>query len=396
MKYRLILALIILSVPQSAFAWKQAFIEALKNGGAYVESNRGEVLFDHRSQDHFIPASTIKIATAACTIKELGIDYRFPTDFLITPDNELVIRGYGDPFLISEELDLMAKGLVDRGLKKVSSIIIDSSYFGSDIGIDGQSASTNPYDALNGALVANFNTIYFHKRGNKIESAEPQTPITPLAKEIGKKYANGKHRVNLGKDPQRNSRYLSELIAEFLKKYGVVVSAPLSLKIETAPPHANLIYRHRSSKTVSDAVRGMLKFSTNFVANQLFLVLGAKQHGTPATTKKGQEALRSCLLNHIGWKNFEIYEGAGLSRKNRVSPQQMMILLRMFEPYRDLLPLEKGIFQAKTGTLRGVNTLAGYFKHDDGRLIRFVILVNSPVPYDYKFRLAEQLRRGLH
>jgi len=53
-------------------------------------------------------------------------------------------------------------------------------------------------------------------------------------------------------------------------------------------------------------------------------------------------------------------------------------------------------FQAKTGTLSGVNTLVGYFQLDDGRLIRFVILVNDQVPFDHRFRLAKRLHRNLN
>lgn len=396
MRYYLLLTLFVLLVPQSALAWKQAFITALKNGSALVETESGNVLFEHRSNDSFIPASTVKLATAACAIQQLGLDYRFPTDFLLTNDKKLVVRGYGDPFLVSEELDLIAKALADKGLKKVSGIILDESFFDLNTAIDGRSSSSNPYDALNGALVANFNTIYFSKRGNQINSAEPQTPITPLAKEIAKKYANGKHRVNLGKDPQKSTRYYGELLIEFLKKYGVSVPKSISIQNKATPTESKLFYRHRSSKTLSEVIKGLLKFSTNFMANQLFLGMGVKKYDSPATIEKGQKTLRECLQNHIGWKNFAIMEGAGLSRKNRVTAQQMMILLRKFQPYHHLLPLEKGLFRAKTGTLTGVNTLAGYFKRNDGELIRFVILVNSPVPHDYKFRLAKQLYRGLN
>ncbi len=396
MRFLCLLIFIASALPNlAAAAWKQNFIGALKNGGAYVESDKGEVLIDHRSNEHFIPASTMKVATAACAIKELGIDYHFPTDFSLTSNNELVVRGYGDPFLVSEEFDLIAQALIKKGLKTISGLILDTSFFES-FTVDGQSRSSNPYDAINGALVANFNTVYFRKTGNKIESAEPQTPLTPIAHEISSSYRNGKHRVNLGKDSQKNTRYFGELLVAFLNKHGASISNQLPIKIGASPPHAKLIYRHRSSKSLADVIKGLLKYSTNFMANQLFLVLGAKQHGAPASNEKSQRVLASCLREHIGWSDFTAMEGAGLSRKNRVSPRQLMTLLKKFEPYRHLLPVEKNRFQAKTGTLTGVNTYAGYFKHQDGRLIRFAIMVNSPVPHDYKFRLAQQLYQGLH
>lgn len=399
----LVISLVSLSAaglfPSHALAsWKHSFIGALKNGGAYVESDKGGVLLDHRSTEHFIPASTMKLATAACTINELGIDYRFPTDFSITAENKLVVRGYGDPFLVSEELDLIAKALTSKGLKKISGLILDASFFETHT-VDGQSRSSNPYDAINGALVANFNTVFFRKNGKTIESAEPQTPMTPIARELSRKYGNGKHRVNLGKDPQKSARYFGELLIAFLRQNGAIIEVnkgELPIKLDKSPSHAKLIYRHRSSKTLSEVIKGLLKYSTNFMANQLFLAIGAKQHGAPASNDKGQRALSKCLQEHVGWSDFTVLEGAGLSRKNSITPRQLMTLLKLFEPYRKLLPIEKNRFQAKTGTLTGVNTYAGYFDHEDGRLIRFVIMVNSAVPYDYKFRLAQQLYRGVH
>ena len=138
-----------------------------------------------------------------------------------------------------------------------------------------------------------------------------------------------------------------------------------------------------------------MEYSTNFTANQLFLVLGAKAYGAPATFEKGQKVLQEFLRQEIGWKNFELWEGAGLSRKNRVTAKQMMQLLHFFEPYRELLPEKYGVIHAKTGTLYGVNTYAGYFPNGNGELVKFVILINDQVAYDYKFRLARKLYQGI-
>ena len=150
----------------SSEEWKRGFILALKNGGALVEDDSGKILFSHRSETSFIPASTLKIATSACAIETLGRNFRFPTDFFLTGDNRLVVKGYGDPFLVSEEMTLIADALAARGLTEVSGIILDISYFEPGIIIDGSSHTPNPYDALNGALIANFNTVNVHKTGS--------------------------------------------------------------------------------------------------------------------------------------------------------------------------------------------------------------------------------------
>lgn len=387
--------------PLAAFAgdsWQVHFMVALKNGGAIVEDDSGKILFSHRSEAAFIPASIMKIATSACAIDTLGRDFRFPTDFFLTKDHELVVKGYGDPFLVSEEITVIAKALKDKGLREVSGILLDSSYFDSHIVIDGTSHTPNPYDALNGALIANFNTVNVHKEGSgpraAIASAEPQTPLTPLAAETAKDLPGGKQRVNIGNDPLKGALYAGELVAAFLKKEGIEVRGDIRNGLR--PADAPLLYRHISSKSLNDVLRELLEYSTNFMANQIFLVMGAEKFGAPATVEKGRKALTEFLGQKVGWKNFTVAEGAGLSRQNSVTPRQMIALLRYFEPYKNLLPVEENLFRAKTGTLTGVNTLAGYFDLPNGKAARFAILVNDTVPFDYKFKLGRMLYAGIN
>lgn len=392
---RILILFSMILVTHSAHAqgWKSTFANALKNGGAIAVNAEGSVLFEHRAGEHFIPASTIKVATAASAIKYLGGDYHFKTEFY-NDGNTLYIKGYGDPFLVSEEFEVIAKALKSKGVNHVGMIVADHSYFSRDVEVDGASRSTNPYDALNGALVGNFNTIYVMRTSSgQVVSAEPQTPLTPLAREAASKIGGGKQRVNLGKDPDIGARYAGELLAEFLKREGVDVEGVV--KVGLVPTEAALIYEHRSTKSLNDNLRGLLEFSTNFISNQIFLFLGAKQLGAPATVSKGLAVMKDFLTKEIGWTDFEVAEGAGLSRQNQVTPRQMLKLLDYFEPHRGLLPLKDGIMRAKTGTLTGVNTLVGYFDVPAFGLVKFAILVNSPVPYDYKFRLGKMLFQGL-
>lgn len=377
--------------------WRRDFVRALKNGGALVEEDSGKILFSHRSETSFIPASTLKIATSACALVTLGRDFRFPTDFFIIPDGRLVVKGYGDPFLVSEEMTLIADALAARGLKEVPGILLDVSYFEPGILIDGSSHTPNPYDALNGALIANFNTVNVHKTGSgaraAVVSAEPQTPLTAVTLEAAQGLPSGKQRVNIGTDPLKGARYAGELLAAFLKKRGIEVRG--GMEIGKSPPDAKLLYHHLSSKRLDDVIRELLDYSTNFMANQLFLVMGAERYGAPANIEKGRRVLKEFLTNKVGWRGFELLEGAGLSRLNQVTPRQMIALLREFEPYRGLLPKEEDLFQAKTGTLTGVNTFAGYFSLANGHTARFAILVNDTVPFDYKFKLAKMLYAGI-
>jgi hypothetical protein len=63
----------------------------------------------------------------------------------------------------------------------ITGIVLDASYYPSDLRIPGIEETDVAYDALNSALAVNFNTIYAVRKGNRVRSAEDQTPITPLA-----------------------------------------------------------------------------------------------------------------------------------------------------------------------------------------------------------------------
>ena len=104
----------------------------------------------------------------------LGGDYRFETRFYLDAARKLYVRGGGDPFLISEELAGLASQLVAAiGKEPLAGIVLDASYYPSDIRIPGIEDTEEAYDALNSALAVNFNTIAAVRKGNTVRSAEP-------------------------------------------------------------------------------------------------------------------------------------------------------------------------------------------------------------------------------
>lgn len=393
------LLFVLIAPARPAFAqdWKGRWIAGLGNGGAYVEDESGHVILAHREQDSFVPASSIKIATAALALKTLGSDYRFITEFYVDSEDRLVIKGYGNPMLLSQELVAIAKDLIRRGLKTCNGIVLDASFFDSHIQIDGVERSLNPYDAVNAALLANFNTISVQKLKNgSVISGESQTPITAAALARAKPLRPGRHRVNLGSDSEVAVRYVGELMQAFLKQGGAAVRGGVTMG--RVPEGAKLALRHESSESLEEVLKSMLKFSTNLTANQLFLIVGAKKYGAPATVEKGVAAMEDFLKNEVGWKTVRVAEGSGLSRRTHVTAIQMTKLLRHVEKYlMDLLPLRDDVFRAKTGTLKGVSTYAGFFPLPDGSTARFVILMNDPHgPQGQKFRLSKSLYAHIH
>jgi len=61
-----------------------------------------------------------------------------------------------------------------------------------------------------------------------------------------------------------------------------------------------------------------------------------------------------------------------------------------FEPFMDLLPKQNAQVRAKTGTLRGVSCYAGFVKRG-GRWEPFSLLINEPVPHNFRLQVADAL-----
>ena len=78
---------------------------------AAVFDPKGAVVFARNADQMQIPASTFKLLTAACALAHLGPEHRFATDFYLNAENDLIIKGYGDPLLISEQVADIAKKL---------------------------------------------------------------------------------------------------------------------------------------------------------------------------------------------------------------------------------------------------------------------------------------------
>src|SRR5512140_1874410 len=193
-----------LLLPAQALAGAKEKVAALAPSAlVLVVDEKGNELIAQNADQPFVPASVTKIVTAWLAMEVLGGDYRFETRFYLDKDRVLYVRGGGDPFLISEELAPLAQELVAAiGKEPITGIVLDASYYPSDLRIPGIEDTNEAYDALNSALAVNFNTIAAVRRGNSVVSAEKQTPITPLAiSEFRARGPKGSGRISLSQDP---------------------------------------------------------------------------------------------------------------------------------------------------------------------------------------------------
>lgn len=360
---------------------RRALAPLVQNGGVAVGEN-GRAVFQY-APGTYTPGSIIKLATALAAFHYLGPDYRFRTE-VYRREGTLYLRGYGDPFLISEEWQRMAAALALRGhfASPLRGLVLDGSAFPDGMPVEGAANSLNPYDARLGALVANFNTVFVSVTpGGTVRSAEPQTPLTPLARQLARSLPPGRHRINLTANGISGLSYAGELAQAIFTQSGARFAAPA--RVGRVPPGLRPVLVYRSSRPLREVVGGMMEFSNNFIANQLVLAMALHIGGEPASMEAGMALLRHYLLEQLGLRAeaFALEEGSGLSRKNRIGLDAMLAIVDAFHPWAHLLkkygkaPLQ---VPAKTGTLKGVYTLAGFLPAPPGQRRPFVIMLNQP------------------
>ena len=373
-----VVALCLSVFPPVAFSasWTDQ-IEKLAGGGAVLAvDSENRILVSLNPDKELQPASSLKVVTAAAALDILGPDYRFTTDFRLDSNLDLWVSGRGDPFLVSEEIDALVLELKAKGLAEVRDLVLDNSFFTPNLILDGTSRSLNPYDAYNGALCVNFNTIKASiDAGGKVAAAEPQTPLTDMARELAVKTgARGSVRFNLSDHPNTCLLYAGDLIRAFLEKHGVTVTGRIR-PADGPVPDIPIFHTRRSSWSLLQLLEKTLEFSNNFMANQIFLTMGAEKYGPPASAEKSRKAL-AFFLHKMEIPPMKIEEGSGLSRQNRVSASQMLRVLTVFKPYYEILVHENRAY-FKTGTMSGVRTLVGYIDPAGNDVVRFVILLNG-------------------
>ena len=335
---------------------------------------QGKILASRNAEKLLVPASTLKILTALVALHYLGEDFRFVTECYSDKDQNLKIKGFGDPLFVSDVMPDFSRQ-VQAHIHNYKDLVLDDSAFQQPLRIPGVTATTEPYDAPNGAFCANFNTISFQKTsGGKYISAEPQTPLVPFALTRISASGTSSGRIVFSHSHGESVLYAGHLVASFLSQHGAPSSG--KIRIGRVEDGDKLLIRYVSPYLLTDVISRLMEFSNNFIANQLFITAGIQAYGLPGTIDKGIRASQEFLRKKLQIETIQIAEGSGISRENRISATQLDQLLVRFYPNRQLMRrLGNELF--KTGTLDGVRTRAGYIEDGKGGSYRFVVMINT-------------------
>src|SRR5438270_552606 len=134
MWFRLFLLPLLLLTAPAVAGVKEEVAALAPSGLVLVMDADGNELVAQNADQPFVPASVTKIVTAWLALEVLGRDYRFQTRFYLDKHRVLYVRGGGDPFLISEEVALLARRLVAAvGKQPLTGIVLDASYYPADL-----------------------------------------------------------------------------------------------------------------------------------------------------------------------------------------------------------------------------------------------------------------------
>ena len=414
------------TLPKSVSKILQKYKIPQKNISVYVRDlNAIEPMLALNADTLRTPASTMKLLTTYAALKELGPNYSWRTEVWLRGelkqgvlDGDLVLKGYGDPFLVYENFWKLIKTLRDKGLQQINGdIIIDESYFDlpkhNSAAFDGKAFRV--YNAPASALMFNFQATRFLFKPNITKEPESETKtkknntkskrkkkskisgtvdITPLPKINNFTFKN---EVQLTAGKCRKSHYRPKFSKDsngtlIIKgKYAAACKQNFILRTVTKPYihvfHAfrdfwldlrgtlkgsvklgkvsseDEIFHVYSSPTLGEQMRLINKWSNNVMTKQLLLSLGARKYSAPATWEKGRSAVIDVLKeNWINTDGISLENGSGLSRTAKITARQMGNLLET--AFRDPLMPE---FMASM-SLPGVDgTLVNRFRKDDLR-----------------------------
>jgi D-alanyl-D-alanine carboxypeptidase/D-alanyl-D-alanine-endopeptidase (penicillin-binding protein 4) len=416
---------------------------ASSNVGIKVVSvTTGEVLYDAGADKLYHPASTMKLLTSATALEKLRPNYRFHTTLYAEGiegarvRENLYLKGRGDPLFDIEDLAKMVKTLVQSGVEEIEGdIVVDDTYFDNVPKGKGWMWDDGPiggYYSHQSALTVNHNgvkvtvspgaeiggpvnvrldpfTAYVEVLNDAVTVGASESGSLLVERQTKPVPANvltirgfmpvSQEAIRRRVDIVNPALFCGTLFREALTRNGVSVQGVI--RQGAVPDGASEIAVH-TSLPLSLIVRRMNKRSDNLIAELLLKTLGAEVIGAVGTSQKGLRVINEFLSETgIATTQSTLADGSGVSRYNLLSASMLTnLLVRMFHDFSVMpeyvmsLPVagvdgtlswrmkeseSEGVLRAKTGTMRGITTLAGYAMTADGEILAFAMLMSNYV-----------------
>ncbi len=373
-----------------------------------------------------MPASTLKVITAASALELLGKDFRYKTTFAWQKKGEeatLLIRPSGDPTFGSWRWPATREEVVLKGLAQAISKLPVNTFDNILVDNKGWSSGTIPAGWLwqdignyYGAGAARFNwrenqydvILRSGKRiGDPVSIVKtvPEMAGYNLTSEVTSAAAGSgdsayiyfplhgttgtiRGTIPLNRNAFEISGAMPDPAAQFagtLQKAGAgirssgkaVVTAAVNLSEAGFTPFHTV-----TSPPLDSIVYWLNRKSVNLYAEALVKTMAVKYAGVGAT-KEGTGIIRNFWKQQgIPEEELNLVDGSGLSPVNRVTAHALVRALQhsrkqpWFNSFYDSLPLYNGM-KMKSGTMQGVKGYCGYYRDKAGNDYVFAFLVNN-------------------
>lgn len=311
-------------------------------------------LFRHNERQLMRPASCQKLVTSVAALALLGTDYNYETTLHQdggvsdgTLHGNLYVRGGFDPRFGRDDLQAFLQAVAEQGIDSIAGdVVLDLSFKDST------------------------------RLGWGWCWDDEATPLTPL--------------LYRGRDDFANA------FAAALAERGIRLGG--HLRRGTLAGQTELLITR--THTIDQILLPLLRESNNLYAESLFYQIGAKSGRAYADRRQAEQAILR-FIDGLGLRSsdYQVADGSGLSLYNYATAELLVSLLRHAyiheEIYLHLHPAlpeagnngtlrrrmrgttASGNVFAKTGTVEGVSTLAGYCTAANGHLLAFAILNNG-------------------
>ena len=369
--------------------------------GVVVDPYTGDVLFSRASEALVPPASVMKIVTGAAALAVLGPEMRFSTSVLATDDPaRVVLVGGGDSTLsrlatgtpsvyagaatlqdLAEKTIATAQaGLPEGERVTITEVVVDATLWPTEDAFDASWSR----DAASNGFISRVTALQVDG-----DRDNPQVELSKRGSDPVRRASD--EFVNALRAAGNAGRYVKVTIGD------APVEGPVLASVESPP--------------VSDLVRYMMKESDNTVAEMLarHVSLAQGAGGTAASLA----AVIPAVIAGLGLptEGLVVQDGSGLSPLNQVSPSYIAMLLSEvargdgpLASLRESLPIA-GVdgslddrfigtnaivhdrVQAKTGSITGVRSLAGFVTGADEKPLAFAFFAQGTVGDETRFAI---------